>query len=138
MALRQARRFDEASQQLDRASWELHEHTRVWSGAYHRATRIYWLYERARLDLAVGHPDDAIEKTGLALELLDEQGFWPALGILRTRIWAHRVKGQPPQAESCMDRMNRLLSRVPPATMTLMERIAEEARGMPKDDGEVY
>jgi len=138
MALRTAGRCEEAAEQLDRAGRELESITRPWSGAYHQSTRTYWLYERARLNLVMGSPNEALEQTAEALKLVDEQNFWPAIGILRTRAWAFRMLNDPQGAQQCVKQMQRLEKQAPESTRRLIARIVEEAAGEPRSDGEVY
>ncbi len=138
MAMRAGSLLEDAEAQLSQAREELETHTRPWSVPYFRTTLVYWLYERARLDVASGQPRLALDHTASALERADELGFWPALGILRTRAWAFRLLGDDGQAESCVAHMGLLRARVPESAGPLMDRIVEEACGLPRVDGEVY
>jgi hypothetical protein len=138
MALRAGALPEEAEAQLSQARGELDTHTRSWSVPYFHTTLVYWLYERARLDVALGQPRLALDHTASALERADALGFWPALGILRTRAWAFRLLGEGDEAESCVAHMGLLRARVPESAAPLMDRIVEEACGLPRLDGEVY
>jgi len=138
MALRAGSLFEDAEAQLSQARGELDTHTRSWSVPYFHTTLVYWLYERARLDVAMGQPRIALDHTASALERADALGFWPALGILRTRAQAFRLLGEDHQAESCVAHMGLLRARVPESAGPLMDRIVEEACGLPRVDGEVY
>jgi hypothetical protein len=138
MALRAGGLFEEAEAQLSQARGELDTHTRSWSVPYFHTTLVYWLYERARLDVALGQPRLALDHTASALERADALGFWPALGILRTRAWAFRLLGEGDEAESCVAHMGLLRARVPESAGPLMDRIVAEAYGLPRLDGEVY
>ncbi len=138
MALRAGNLLEEAEAQLSQSRGELETHTRPWSVPYFRTTLVYWLYERARLDVAMGQPRLALDHTASALERADALGFWPALGILRTRAWAFRLLEEGDEAESCVAHMGLLRARVPESAGPLMDRIVEEACGLPRVDGEVY
>ena len=138
MALRAGGLLEEAEAQLSQARGELETYTRPWSVPYFHTTLVYWCYERARLDVALGQPRLALEHTASALERADALGFWPALGILRTRAQAFRLLGDDHQAESCVAHMGLLRARVPESAGPLMDRIVEEACGLPRVDGEVY
>jgi len=138
MALRAGGLLEEAEAQLSQARGELDTVTRPWSVPYFRTTLVYWLYERARLDVASGQPRLALDHTASALERADALGFWPALGILRTRAWAFRLLGEGDEAESCVAHMGLLRARVPESAGPLMDRIVEEACGASRLDGEVY
>lgn len=138
MAMRMAGWSARASAQLDHAAAELEAHTLHWSVPYYRATKTYWHYERARLAVASQCTDDALEHTRAALELADDRGFWPIVGILRTRAWAHRQRHEDREADTCVERMRTLAGQAPAGSRALVERIIEEASGPPRSDGEVY
>lgn len=138
MALRTAGRTDAAWIQLLHAQRELESDTRVWSGTYYQTTRVYLLYERARVALELGRHEQALADTELALSHTDDQTFWPAIGILRTRTWALRAAGQTAEADESARLMRQRAQGVPEAVRKLIDRMVAEAEGPMTRDGEVY
>lgn len=135
-ALRNAGRLVEAREQLETAARELEAYTKPRSRPYFVQCRAFWLYERARLAIAESDPSLAIELAHEAHALVRRHGFWPALGILRVLAWAHRMLGQPDEADLYVARMQAL--DVPPAHHDLRDRLLAEASSLPTPHGEVY
>lgn len=135
-ALRNAGRLAEAREQLEHAERDLEAHTKTWSRPYCVQCRAFWLYERARLAIIEDDAALAVELAHEAHALVQRQGFWPALGILRVLAWAYRMLGQPDEADLYVARMQAL--DVPPAHHDLRDRLLAEASGLPTPYGEVY
>lgn len=136
MALRTAGRPDEALVAIDQASRELESRTRVASWSYYLQTRTFIRYERARIMLDQGRAKEAERVAREALEELVPLGPWPQIGILRTQAWALRALGRAGAAEACVARIAGLLPSTGP--LAVFRRIAEEAEGEWRLDGEVY
>jgi len=135
-ALRRLGRLGDATAQLNLAACELEDHTKGESVPYYHQCRAYLLYERARIEVARDDAEFAVASAEAALEFVRRQGFWPALGILRTLAWAHRLRSDADAADSCVEQMEKL--KVPDAHRELRARLLEEAEGLPVADGEVY
>jgi len=135
-ALRNLGRLDEAHAQLVAAEEALRHHTRPFSLAYASQCGAYLRYERARLAIAQGDPQAALEDALQAYATVERQGFWPALGILRVLAWAHRLLDDPDDADRYVERMREL--DVPSGHIALRDRLIEEAEGPPISGGEVY
>lgn len=135
-ALRNLGRLDDANTHLVAAEDALRRHTRPFSLAYAAQCEAYLRYERARLAIAQGNPDLALEDALQAYTIVGHQGFWPALGILRVLAWAHRLLDDPGDADRYVERMRQL--EVPPDHQALRNRLIEEAEEFPVTDREVY
>jgi len=143
MALRMNGQLTEADQQLRAASAELDTITAAWSGSYYRATAMYLAYERARLRLVGQASDDdlraALEDTSTALAEAEERGgFWPAVGILRTRAWAEQRLGLVEDADRTKAMARELATLAPSGADAIVRRIIAELDSTDHDDGEAY
>jgi tetratricopeptide (TPR) repeat protein len=138
MALRMAGRHVDAASELRQAGQDLLEHTLSWDEPYYRNCAMYWSYECARLHVALAEPRAAEAHASRALQEASWRGWWPALGILRTRIWALRLLKRDEEADHDLARMAELLRQVDDLGRRLAEGIVVEARGEPRTDGEVY
>lgn len=142
MALRAEGRMQDAARQLAEAESALREHTARWSGSYHRRTRLFLLYERARVKVVSAIPETmpaALAAADEAMAAAEEAGgFWPLFGVLRVRAWALSAAGRPQEAAAVTTRMRQLLDTVPDPSKPLCVRILAEAEAAPTANGEVY
>lgn len=136
MALRMSGEPEEALEELRRAQRELETLTRPYGADYEATCRMFIEYELARTLVALGRYEDALEPATRALEDCGSAP-WPALGLLRTRAWALRMLGEAEAADRDAEAARAARTKLR-EDMELADRIVEEAKGLPTDDGEVY
>lgn len=140
MALRAAGELDRAGEALDQIAADLEAHhgptASAADQAYGESTQAFWLYERARLDLARGSPAGARTWARLGLQLAERP--WPRLGLLRVLAWAERGLGKPNLARDAAAEAALLAEKSQGDFRAIFDRIAEEAKGPYRADGEVY
>jgi tetratricopeptide (TPR) repeat protein len=140
MALRMAGRPEDGLTQLRQAEDELTRYTLPVSPEYATATTMWVWYERARVLVALGRFEEALEDTARAQKQC-EYVWWPQIGILRTRAWALRSLLREREADICVDRMRVVQHQLGPrggAHRALIEGLIAEAQGDATDCGIVY
>lgn len=135
MALRMRGDLDEAATVLAAAEVALDRHVRTRLSSYASACEIYLRYERARLALVRGAPQDAAEDAAVALSMCGSD-WWPAAGLLRVEAVALRTLGDVAGADGALHALHRLV--VPPPWRELVDRLSDEARAGVVAGGVVY
>lgn len=137
-ALRLAGRLDAAEEELLRSLEDLlGDETRPNERSYQRQTLVFHQYEAARLALAQGRTDVAIEAAQRALVETQYYGPWPKIGVLRTLAQAQRAAGDEAAAEQTVQRL-RAACEEAPWDAEFYVRFLSEAQGSYRTDGEIY
>lgn len=117
----------EAWSELEIAEQELGDTERR-SLDYAASTRVFLRYEQARVLVATGRPDLAVDVARGALRLAPV-GFWPRAGILRALAVAQRVSGRTSEAEQTVRELEAVTATAPQAYDQMMGELLAEARG---------
>ena len=136
MALREADRPSAALLTLDEAHRDLQTLTRPSDLSSYESFKIYVDYERARTQVALDRGEEAVEAAQRAYDAAKGRGPWPAMAILRTLAWAHRMSGRADEADEIAASIAEM--RVFPGLDKLRDGFAEEARGGPISGGQVH
>ena len=143
-ALRRQGRLAASLAELDRALLDVRACEGI-SPSYARTTSMFVRYERARTLLAtacavrgarVGAAARRAKAEALEAERIRTATGWqPHSGLLRTLVWIHRTLGEDEEAARMFERLERQVGR---SKMPAERRILAEARGEPREDGEVF
>ena len=137
-ALRRGGRAEASVNVLERALDGARDWVRPYSPSYAASTETYARYELARTLLDLDRLARAERMAAEALASARIFGWWPSLGIVRTRAQILWRAGRVDEAERVAAQAQELAADAPASHQAFARRLAEEATGTATPEDDVY